>query len=418
MSRTTFALVLLVAVLAGTPSPAGATHDTLSVLLPGNALDGSRLFAQKGCIACHSVHGVGGTAGPDLGRGMLNRPLLDIAAVMWNHAPEMERVFQEHHVTRPTFEPPQMASLLAFLYYLGSLDPPGNAERGATLFREKGCQGCHSLGGAGGRVGPALDRYSAYASALYLTTALWSHGRAMAAAMESRHVTRPTFQGNDIPDLLAYIRSAGGRAERVYATPGNPKRGEALFVEKRCGECHAVQGHGGHVGPDLGVQVKGSLTRIAGAMWNHGPRMWAKMAERGIAVPTFTAEEMSDLISYVYFFQFLDPPGDPRRGLAVYKEKRCGGCHEAVGTKIGAPSFASIATQLRTPVEVITAMWNHAGRMTEVMLAENVAWPVLKTGEMADLVAYLLRSADVTGSTARAAGPRAGESRTEAKSKR
>ena len=38
----------------------------------------------------------------------------------------------------------------------------------------------------------------------------------------------------------------------------------------------------------------------------------------------------------------------------------------------------------------MTAMWNHAGQMSEMMVEENVAWPVLKGGEMADLIAYLL----------------------------
>ena len=30
--------------------------------------------------------------------------------------------------------------------------------------------------------------------------------------------------------------------------------------------------------------------------------------------------------------------------------------------------------------------------MSETMVAENVAWPILKGGEMADLIAYLLRT--------------------------
>ncbi len=417
MTRLLLATIVLAALVAA-PTPIRAEHDSLSVLLPGDPLQGSRLFADKGCVGCHSVHGVGGTAGPDLGRETMNRPLLDIAAVMWNHAPGMERVFQERRVVRPTFVPGEMASLLAFLYYLGSLDPPGDVDRGATVFRDKGCERCHAVGGHGGHVGPALDRYSRYASALYLTTALWSHGRAMAAAMDAHHVPRPTFQGNDIQDLLAYVRSAGGSVERVYAAPGNPKRGESLFTSKHCAECHAVRGHGGHVGPDLARALKGSLTAIAGAMWNHGPRMWARMAERGIAVPTFTTEEMADLVSYVYFFQFIDEPGDPARGLAVYKEKRCGGCHEAVGSRVMAPSFAMLAARLRTPLDVITAMWNHAGRMTEVMVAENVAWPMLKGGDMGDLVAYLLTRRDSAGPTARAVNAESAAPRTGSNPKR
>jgi cytochrome c2 len=370
--------------------PAFGGHESLSLLLPGNPLEGSRLMTGKGCLRCHAVQGVGGTTGPDLGRGILNRPLLEIAGVMWNHAPGMEHVFQEKRVLRPRFEPSEMASLLSFLYYLGSLDPPGDAAAGGRLFRQKGCQTCHRLGGKGGQIGPALDTYSRYASPLFLTAALWKSGKAMAEKMREMRVPRTTFVGTDIPDLLASIRSTSGGVERVYAPPGNPKRGEELFASKRCVECHAVRGHGGKGGPDLGEKLKGSLMRITGAMWNKGPRMWTMMGERGIDVPPLSIEEVSDLTSYLYFFQFIDPPGDARRGWATYKEKRCGTCHAAAGAgKPVAPPLAKVMEKLGTPLEVITEMWNHAGKMEEKMTEENVPWPILKGGEVADLIAYL-----------------------------
>ena len=386
-------------------SPAFASHESLSVLLPADPLEGSRLFTGKGCIRCHAVHGAGGTRGPDLGRRILNRPLLEIAGVMWNHSPAMEQVFHEKRVPRPRFEPGEMASLLSFLYYLGSLDPPGDAATGARLFSQKGCEICHSLRGKGGSVGPRLDKYSRYASPLFLTAALWNHGKRMAETMERLNVPRPTFQGTDIPDLLAYIRSAGGGTERVYVAPGKPKEGEALFTKKHCVECHSVGGHGGKVGPDLGLTLKGSLMRIAGSMWNHGPQMWAKMAERGIEVPLLSTQEMSDLISYLYFFQFIDQPGDARRGLVVYKEKRCGTCHalRGVGEKVG-PDLATVEN-LDTSLEVITGMWNHAATMEQVMVGANVAWPVLQGGEMADLIAYLLQARGSAPRPAAAKGP-------------
>ena len=383
-------------------SPAHGGHESLSALLPGNPLEGSRLFTGKGCLRCHAVHAVGGTVGPDLGRGILNRPLLEIAGVMWNHSPGMERAFEEKRVARPKFEASEMASLLSFLYYLGSLDPPGNAAVGARLFRQKGCQTCHSLGGKGGSVGPELDKYSRYASPLYLTAALWQRGKAMAEKMQEKRVPRPTFEGNDIPDLLAYIRSASGGTERVYVPPGNPKRGEELFTEKRCVECHSIRDHGGKVGPDLGVKLKGSLMRITGAMWNKGPRMWAKMAERGIETPALTEVEMADLVSYLYFLQFIDPPGDARRGYHVYREKRCGTCHASTAAgKAVAPPLSEVVEKLQTPLDVITEMWNHASKMEAKMTEENVAWPVLKGGEMVDLIAYLLSA---RGGTAQPAG--------------
>ncbi len=384
-----FGLALLVG-FGIVPASSFGGHGALSALLPGDPLEGSRLFIEKGCLQCHAVTGVGGVAGPELGRGILNRPLLEIAGVMWNHFPGMEQVLREKRVSRPTFEPSEMASLIAFLYYLNSLDPPGDPAFGARLFRQKGCEACHSLGGRGGSIGPALDKYGRYASPLFLTTDLWKKGKAMAETMREMGVSRPTFEGNDIPDLLAYIRDVAGGLERVYAPPGSPERGEKLYREKRCVECHAIRGHGAKVGPDLGTTLTGSLMRIAGAMWNHGPKMWEKMVEMGIKEPSLSTKQMSDLINYLYFFQFIDPAADPQRGRVVIVEKQCVSCHSFGGVRETVGPNLATAAGLGTPLEVITAMWNHASSMEEMMLEQDMAWPVFKGGEMADLIAYLL----------------------------
>ena len=373
--------VLLALLLAG---PA----QGLFSLLPENPLEGSRLFAEKGCLDCHAVQSTGGHGGPDLGRARMNRPLLEIAGVMWNHSPRMEQSFQERHILRPRFDAKEMASLLTFLYYLGSLDEPGDAAAGARLFRDRQCARCHSVARTGGKVGPPLDRFGAYASPLFLTAAMWNSGKAMAAKMKELHVERPVFEGKDIVDLLAFLRRESGTSDRIYAQPGNPRRGEALFTAKSCNRCHAVNRQGGGPGPDLGRELKGSLMQVAGAMWNHGPGMWVKMTERGIAAPVLTPEETGDLISYLYFLQFIDQPGDPQRGLAVYREARCVTCHEAVvGGKRVAPALEP--ERFKSSLEIVASMWNHGGQMEQVMAEANVAWPTLKRGEMADLIAYL-----------------------------
>lgn len=376
--------------MAGGASPTFAGHDALSSLLPGNPLKGSHLFIGKGCQSCHAINGVGGVAGPDLGQGILNRPLLDIAGVMWNHSPGMTRVLQERRVIRPKLKPAEMADLLVFLYSFGSLGLPGDASVGARLFAEKRCQTCHSLGGKGGKVGPNLDKYSRYASPIFLTAALWKHGKHMARKMRQKKILRPSLEGKNIPDLLAYIQSMGEGVTRVYIPLGNPQQGKDLFRKKQCTKCHKIHGHEKGVGPDLRVELRGSLMQIAGEMWNHGPKMWAKMTQRRIKVPSLSPREMSDLISYLYFLQFTNPPGDVVRGKTVYREKRCGTCHgfPRVG-KEPAPDLAHVAN-LETPLAVITDMWNHAGKMEKMMLEQNVSWPIFKRGEVADLTTYLL----------------------------
>lgn len=390
--RLGIAALLAGAAWLAAPVPAAwAGADALSGILPGSPLAGSALFVSRGCIACHAVLGEGGAAGPDLGRLALKRPLLELAGIMWNHSPRMESVFVEQGVRRPILDPEQMAHLLTFLYSLNQVDRPGDAAAGARLFAAKGCRGCHAVRGAGGDVGPALDKYARYASPIFLTAALWRHGPAMARSMRERGVPRPSFASDDLAHLMAFIRFAGGSGERVYARPGNPVKGEDLFTEKRCAGCHAVRGQGGKVGPDLGERgrLRGSLTRIAGAMWNHGPAMWQKMGEKGMEVPGLPTAEMSDLVSYLYFFQFVDAPGDPRRGRAVFAARRCAACHALKDAKIVGPPLAQ-GEALSTPLAIITAMWNHAGKMDAKMLQANMAWPTLRGTDMADLVAYIL----------------------------
>jgi mono/diheme cytochrome c family protein len=362
-----------------------------SAILPGNPLEGSQLFTEKGCLRCHAINGVGGVGGPDLGQGILKRSLLDIAGVMWNHSPGMAHVIEERRAARPVFKAPEMASLLSFLYYIGSLDALGDAATGERLFREKQCQTCHSLAGKGGKHGPALDNYSKYASPIYLSVGLWNRGKTMAGVMEALGVSRPTFEKNNIPDLFAYIRGFGRSVERIYAQPGSPRNGEKLFVQKRCIECHSVTPQGDPTRANLRARlIKGSLMTIAGAMWNHGPKMWADMARRGIPMSPLTTEEISDIIGYLYFLQFIDPPGVAERGRMVFQEKRCGKCH--LSPEKGAAQGADFtkSDKLKTQLEVVTEMWNHASTMEEKMLKESLEWPVFRGGEMADLMAYLI----------------------------
>jgi mono/diheme cytochrome c family protein len=378
--------------------PASAADEAISQLLPGNPLEGSRLFTGKGCLRCHSIYGVGGAAGPDLGQGNLGRPLLDIAGVMWNHSPGMTHLFQEQRTTRPQFTSAEMGSLLSFLYYLGSLGPPGDAAAGARLFANKQCSRCHSLGGKGGKEATKLDGFSRYASPIYLTANLWNRGKAMTGLMESLQVPRPTFERNDIADLLAYIRTTGGSVERIYAQPGNPQTGKKLFTEKHCVQCHSIADHvkrdPNRAGPNLRGRLKGSFVRIAGAMWNHGPKMWATMTERGLSIPSISPEEMSNLVSYLYFLQFIDSSGTAARGLKVYQEKRCAQCHMLPGSGATVGPDITRAAKLKTPLEIVTDMWNHATTMEQKMVEENLQWPVFKGGEMADLIAYLLAVAN------------------------
>jgi ubiquinol-cytochrome c reductase cytochrome b subunit len=53
-----------------TPSPLPAAAVPAAPVT-GSVKQGAQLFQTEGCVGCHRIHGVGGTAGPDLSSGML-----------------------------------------------------------------------------------------------------------------------------------------------------------------------------------------------------------------------------------------------------------------------------------------------------------------------------------------------------------
>ena len=51
------------------------------------------------------------------------------------------------------------------------------------------------------------------------------------------------------------------------------------------------------------------------------------MQERGVSRPTFTPEEMGDLMGYIYYFNYFDEPGNFIEGERLFEEKGCIKCH-------------------------------------------------------------------------------------------
>jgi mono/diheme cytochrome c family protein len=144
------------------------------------------------------------------------------------------------------------------------------------------------------------------------------------------------------------------------------------------------------VGAELaGRGIKLNLFEFAAAMWNKEAAMVQAMKQKNIPVPRLEAEEMADIIAYLYSVQYFARLGDSKRGAELAAAKGCFGCHSAAGKggKVG-PEFERMKG-LDEPVTIVAAMWNHAGVMEEKMREKAVAWPVLKGQEMADLTVYL-----------------------------
>ncbi len=362
---------------------------------PGQQLaEGKPLFDAKGCARCHSVRGTKGEQrmGPDLGREGTWSDIMQFAGGLWDHTPAtIEKVYAP--TERPTLSPEETGELAAFLFFARFVDEPGDMQRGQELFEKRLCIRCHQLRGHGGTDGPRLDELSAYASSFFLAQALWNHGPEMSAKMEELHLVRPRLERNDAAQIVAFLRGGTGTAaavELAYAEAGSPRSGEIAFRDKGCVKCHAINGKGGAVGPDLGKRRPAQhVSELAGALWNHGPLMWAKMKELGVPFPRLSEREMANILAYLHFVAYMSAAGDATRGNTLFREKSCSQCHAVggEGSKVGPDLAASDA--LRSPLNWASAMWNHSAAMQKKFGETQPTWPRFTDDEMADLVEFL-----------------------------
>jgi mono/diheme cytochrome c family protein len=368
-------------------------------------LAGWDVYAKKGCGRCHGVRsGSEGRSAPDLARIASGTGFFDLGAAMWNHLPLMGAKMREMGIERPTLTPLELSNVLAFIFTAQYGDELGNPKTGERLFTAKGCVQCHSVGGKGGNVGPALDSLKRMNSPVLIAARMWSHGARMAETMKAQGITRPSFKGNELVDIIAYITTTAKDpdGDSAQIIPGTPERGEKLFRDKQCAACHAIAGKGGKVGPELGRAHHVSLTQFAGLMWNHGPTMWAKMKERGIQAPQLNGQEMADIVAYLYTTHYFDAAaGNSARGQQLVQAKGCIACHSVSGKGGKAAGDFANSIVVGAPAPLIAAMWNHSRAMEDQAQKLNIKLPTLKGQELADISAYLrsLKKSVSTGST-------------------
>jgi nitric oxide reductase subunit C len=157
------------------------THRQVEALshvdkLSDNVVEGKRIFEKYNCNDCHTILGFGAYYAPDLTKvvqrigeeGIRYRVKSPEAAFAnsWRKMPNLKATDAE------------IDKLIAFFTWVGNIDngdwPPQDSKKrlsrseermvaglgvspGAAVFQSRGCMNCHSLHGAGGTVGPAMD---------------------------------------------------------------------------------------------------------------------------------------------------------------------------------------------------------------------------------------------------------------------
>jgi cytochrome c2 len=179
---------------------------TVIRMSPGDPSSGQRVFRQKQCASCHAVRGTESGVGPDFAKVDFNKSVAEIAASMWNHGPEMMELMQEEEIGWPLFQGTEMADLIAYLYFLGFEDEPGDPDAGAEVLIDKGCDTCHELGGEG--AGPDLTALKRFGSPIRMMQLMWNHAPKMEDMLLVQNEDWPKLTKKEMQDLYAFLKKA------------------------------------------------------------------------------------------------------------------------------------------------------------------------------------------------------------------
>jgi mono/diheme cytochrome c family protein len=216
---------------------------------------GEQVFQDSGCIGCHKLHGTGGIIGPELDHVGAHR------------SPEwlMTHFKNPAAVTPGSAMPPIKASdadlealtlyVLSFTgeplsaYYVSMKTIPGPVA-GRRLFVEKGCQDCHSLGGKGGTIGPALDQVGKRHDSQWII----AHFRNPQAVSPGTLMPQFNFSEQETRALTEFLLSftdtnlVGFLKAPMMMTP--IERGKLVYRKYGCAGCHGPDGQGGIPNPN------------------------------------------------------------------------------------------------------------------------------------------------------------------------
>ena len=194
--------------------------------------------------------------------------------------------------------------------------------------------------------------------------------------------------------LLASTIAPGALLLSAPAVSADSARGAQVFELQGCVQCHALNGVGPSIGPDLGRVADRGFTpaSLAATMWNHAPQMWAESQLRNAARPAMSEQQAADLFAFFYSLRFFEEPGDAARGKALFDQKKCSTCHGVDNSKLAGAKPLSDWTALGDPLEMVETMWNHSATMREEMTKNHIRVPQLKGQDLADLMIYARRA--------------------------
>jgi cytochrome c551/c552 len=201
--------------LLGAALVAGGSGTVVRAEAAGDPARGRAVFAEEGCARCHFPPGQGRGMGPPIEEISRPQGALHLAGRLWNHAPAMFAALKQEGAKWPELTPERMADLMAYLQADPSRDAPPDPFQGQVMLLRKGCLKCHRLRGEGGSIALELTKYQGrYESAVVWATTIWNHSPRMAAHAAGTGVLYPRFTGDEMGNLVEFLRRATSVAPR------------------------------------------------------------------------------------------------------------------------------------------------------------------------------------------------------------
>ena len=372
MASTKYFLLAGLALLIAWPS----SNTAQLKILPGSAGRGKQLLMDKGCVNCHN-----GNRAADLSKTPPHAGTPELlASTMWNHAAEMWGSPDAARNWPARLTSMESADLFAYLYSVLYFAPPGDADRGKNLFQKK-CAACHASEPG---LGAAPSAWKSVSDPVMWAERMWNHSSEMSSASIRKGVPRPTLSGQDVSDLMTYLRSLPGLRAKPSFTMGEAEQGLVVF-ERSCESCHSFGPGPGKTIDLLARPAPKTVMGYIAEMWNHAPMMRGPGGEGPAALEP---GDMSNLIAFLFSQSYFFEHGNSTRGRKVFESKNCASCHEEGRKETDAPDLTQ-GFEAYSPVTLTSAVFGHGPAMFQAMRQQGISRPKFQGTEMADLIAYL-----------------------------
>ena len=214
---------------------------------------GQQLFEESGCRGCHKLGGTGGILGPELDKvgarrspEWLKKHFLAPASVTPGSAMPPQKFSQTNLEAIVLFMLSQTGESAPGYYSSMKILP--NTHEGLRLFQQKGCIGCHSVAGQGGKVGPALDDVGLRRTPEWMV----AHFRDPQSVTPGSVMPKFGFteiEARALSDFLVHLREQSV-ALSLPSLMGPVERGHQVFKKYGCAGCHGQDAKGGVPNPN------------------------------------------------------------------------------------------------------------------------------------------------------------------------